>query len=118
MTVSNVLDRAMTMASRPEYLDRAWLRAEMTALIARGEWAELGALGVHVALAAAPFGGDLLIHLSALAFAPREGAAWGDAGWVASEMGARVAAMTAEGSDLQATGLNLAAGCARVEVQP
>ena len=116
MTVSNVLDRAMTMASRPEYLDRAWLRAEMTALIARGEWAELGALGVHVALAAAPFGGDLFTRLSALAFQELPGAAWGDAGWVASELGARIAALTAPGSDLQTTGLALAASAARVEL--
>ena len=117
MTVSNVIDQAMTMANKPEYLDRAWLAAELPRLLNAGSWAELGGVAVHLAVSAAPLAGDLNTRLGLYAFADLPGAVWDDRTWVAAELSARIAALVAPGSDLQETGLALAAGAARVEVQ-
>mgnify|MGYP000961172953 FL=1 len=114
--VSSVFDKAMTMACRPEYVDRDWLAVELARLLAAGEWAELGAVAVHAALAAAPVSGDLFTRLGVYAFAELEGAAWDDRTWVAGELGTRISALVAPGSDLHETGLRLAGAAARVEV--
>ena len=53
MPVSTVFEKSMEMSNRHEHLDRSWLAA----LLGRGAWAELGAVGVHAALAAAPLAG-------------------------------------------------------------
>ena len=117
MPVSTVLDQSMTMPFRPEYLDRAWLSVELARLLAAGAWGELGAVAINVALAAAPFGGNLFNQISTLAMVEVPDAAWGDPSWVSGELGRRIAALAAAGSNLQETGLALAAGAARVEVQ-
>lgn len=106
----------MTVSNRPEYLDRAWLSAELARLLAAGSWAELGAVGVHAALAAAPLGGDLAAQISARAQAPVAGADWTSAAWVAPHLTALVAALVADGSDLQDAGLSLAAAVSRVSL--
>ena len=118
MTVSNVVEKSMTMSNRPEYLDRGWLSEELARLLAAGSWAELGGVAVHVAVAAAPLAGDLNTRLGLYAFADLPGAAWGDPAWVSGELSARIAALVAPGSDLQETGLRLAGAAARVEVGP
>ena len=117
MTVFAVFEKSMEMSNRPEFLDRAWLSAELAALAGQGKWAELGATAVHAALAAAPFGGNLFNQISTLAMVEVPDAAWGDPAWVSGELGRRIAALAAAGSNLQETGRALAAGAARVEVQ-
>lgn len=116
MSISEVFEKSMEMSSRPEFLDRAWLSAELAALVGQGKWSELGAVAVHAALAAAPLGGTLFNQISTRAMVEVEGAAWGDPSWVAGELGSRIAALVAPGSDLQETGLRLAGAAARVEV--
>lgn len=113
----NVLDAAQQRSYDPRYTDRAWLATELAALIGSAGWAELGGLAIHVALAVAPIAGLPARVSEAQALAPRTATpAWSAPVWVAAELGAHVAALTAPGSDLQALALRLAGAVARVAI--
>jgi hypothetical protein len=90
----DVLAAAQQRRYSQNYRSAAWLAAESEALISSGEWAELGGLMLHVALAAAPIGG-LPARLAAASDQPPRsaGSAWGDAAWVAAEVRLHVAAL-------------------------
>lgn len=114
----NVVDAAQRRSFAPHYTNRAWLAAEMAALITSAAWEELGGLAAYVALLAAPLARGLPARVAeASALEPRTAApAWSDASWLAAEMAAHAAAVCAPGSDLQALALRLAGACARVAV--
>ncbi len=112
----DVIAAAQSRVYSPDYRDRAWLTTACGALLQAGTWAELGGLAVHVALAAALLRGDLAAQISARAQAPVAGADWTSAAWVAPHLTALVAALVADGSDLQDAGLSLAAAVSRVSL--
>lgn len=113
----NVLEAAQLRSYDPRYTDRVWLAAALAEMAGRAAWAELGGLAIHVALAVAPVAGLPARVAEAQALAPRTAApAWSDPVWVAAEIGAHVAALTAPGSDLQALALRMAGAVARVEI--
>lgn len=115
----DVLAAAQLRTRDPRYTDRAWLATELARLITAASWAELGGLAVHIALAVAPLAGPAARVAEAQALAARTAApAWGTPAWVAAEMTAHAAALTASGSDLQALALRLAGAVARVEISP
>lgn len=113
----DVLAAAQARAYSPLYTDRTWLAAQMAAQISSGEWALLGGLAFHVALAVAPLAGPAARLAEAQALAPRTAApAWSTPAWVAAELAAHAAALTASGSDMQALALRMAGAVARVAI--
>ncbi len=100
------------------YTERTWLAAELPPMLARGAWAELGGLFVHIALAVAPIAG-LAERLSAarelVPLTPGD-PVWSDPAWVSGELGAHIAALLNPASDLQAAALRAAGAVARLEV--
>lgn len=99
----DVIAAAQGRAYNPNYSNRAWLAAEMGALIAAQDWATLGGLALHVALAQAPIAGNLAQLIA-------DAAPQGEI-----DMAAQVAELTTAGSNLQALGLRLAGAVAKME---
>lgn len=113
----DVLLAAQLRSREAHYTDRTWLQAELARLITAQEWSTLGGLLVHVALAVAPIAGLTARLAEASALQPLTAApAWNDLVWVAGELAAQAAALTAPDSDLVAAGLRAAGAVARVVV--
>lgn len=114
----DVLREAMGRSHDRKYADRAWLAAELPPMITRGEWATLGGLLVHAALAAAPVA-RLAERLEAERVAPPLSAgapARGDASWAAVELGLHLAAVLNPAGDLQAAALRAAGAVFALEL--
>lgn len=116
----DVFAAAQRHSDAPHYTDRTWLAVEMAALIERADWEALGGLAAFVALVAAPLARGLAARVAeASVLEPRTAApAWSDPAWLAAELAAHAAALTAPDSDMQPLALRMAGAVARVEISP
>lgn len=114
----DVIAATLTRAYSRHCTERTWLAAELPPMLARGAWAELGGLFVHIALAVAPIAGLAERLSSARELAPLTPGdpAWSDPAWISGELGAHIAALLNPASDLQAAALRAAGVVARLEV--
>lgn len=100
----DVLGRAMSISFRPEFRDRAWVASALESGAGAGDFAGVGALALHAALAVTPLA-DLP---AALAAAQERG------GGPAAELASCVAALRA-GGDLREECLRLAGVLSRAQ---
>lgn len=114
----NIVEATNRRAYAAHYTDRAWIVAELDALIARAAWEEIGGLAGYVALLAAPLARGLAVLVTeASALLPRTAApVWSDPVWVTAELTAHATALRDPNSDLQSLALHLAGVCARISI--